>query len=107
MNYMDHAATTPVRGEVIEAMVEMMKNEFGNPSSLHRMGVQAERAMEAARDQIARFLTCRKEEIIFTSGGTEGNNLGMRGFLPVELPVGSNLCIGGVEHSSVLQVAKE
>ena len=107
MNYMDHAATTPVRGEVIEAMVEMMKNEFGNPSSLHRMGLQAERAMETARDQIARFLTCRREQVIFTSGGTEGNNLGMRGFLPIEIPVGSNLCIGGVEHSSVLQVAKE
>jgi cysteine desulfurase len=107
MNYMDHAATTPVRGDVIEAMVEMMEDQFGNPSSLHRMGLKAERAMETARDRIAKFLTCRSEQIVFTSGGTEGNNLGMRGFLPMELPVGSNLCIGGVEHSSVLQVAKE
>ncbi len=107
MNYMDHAATTPVRAEVIEAMIEMMKDQFGNPSSLHRMGVKAERAMETARGQIAEFLNCRAEQVVFTSGGTEGNNLGMRGFLPIEIPVGSNLCIGGVEHSSVLQVAKE
>lgn len=107
MNYMDHAATTPVRAEVIEAMTEMMKEQFGNPSSLHRMGVEAERAMETARDQIADFLNCKSNQVVFTSGGTEGNNLGMRGFLPMELPAGGNLCIGAVEHSSVLQVAKE
>lgn len=107
MNYMDHAATTPVRAEVIEAMTEMMKSQYGNPSSLHRMGLKAEHALDTARDQIASFLSCKVEQIVFTSGGTEGNNLGMRGFLPIELPENSNLCIGSVEHSSVFQVAKE
>lgn len=107
MNYLDHAATTPVRHEVIEIMTKMMKEDFGNPSSLHRMGLKAEKALAHARDQVADFLSCKPEQIVFTSGGTEGNNLGMRGCLPVQIPKGKNLCIGAIEHSSVYEVAKE
>jgi len=88
MNYLDHAATTPVRHEVIEIMTKMMKEDFGNPSSLHRMGLKAEKALAHARDQVADFLSCKPEQIVFTSGGTEGNNLGMRGCLPVQIPKG-------------------
>jgi cysteine desulfurase len=107
MNYLDHAATTPVRPEVIETMIKMMKEDFGNPSSLHRMGLSAEKALGRARREIAEFLGCQSDQIIFTSGGTEGNNLGMRGGLPRQIPPGKNVCIGAIEHTSVFQVAKE
>ena len=107
MNYLDHAATTPVRQEVIDMMTKMMKDDFGNPSSLHRMGLNAEKAIAHARKQIADFLSCKPTQIVFTSGGTEGNNLGMRACLPTQIPSGKNLCIGAIEHSSVHQVAKE
>lgn len=107
MNYLDHAATTPVREEVIEIMTRMMRDDFGNPSSLHRMGLNAEKALNHARKQISDFLGSKPEQIIFTSGGTEGNNIGMRGCLPIQIPAGKNLCIGAIEHSSVFQVARE
>lgn len=73
--YLDNSATTRVSEDVASAMLDMMVNTYGNPSSLHRMGFEAQQKMEHARLQVAKALKCQKEEIVFTSGGTEGNNL--------------------------------
>ena len=72
--YLDHAATTPVRPEVREAMLPYLKEQYGNPSGLYQLAVEAEEAMEAARKTIAATLGCETEEIYFTSGGTESDN---------------------------------
>ncbi|MBR5973768.1 MAG: cysteine desulfurase [Clostridiales bacterium] len=72
--YLDHAATTPMRPEVIDAMSAVMSDTFGNPSSLHREGQRAKKLMEEARESIATSLRCDPQEILFTSGGTESDN---------------------------------
>src|SRR3990172_9492069 len=77
--YLDHNATTPLLPEVVDAMLPYLREHFGNPSSAHVYGVRARRAVEQARDRVARLLGCDDDEIIFTSGGTEANNLAIRG----------------------------
>lgn len=77
--YLDHAAATPVRKEVLAAMESFWRDEFGNPSSIHEEGYKAKQAVEAAREELARSLRVRQEDIIFTSGGTESNNLALKG----------------------------
>ncbi|MFB6373612.1 MAG: cysteine desulfurase family protein [Bradymonadaceae bacterium] len=79
MIYLDHNATTPVRDEVREAMMPFLREQFGNPSSGHPYGRRAHEAVERARDQVADLIGARSTEIIFTSGGTESNNLAIRG----------------------------
>ncbi len=101
--YLDHAATTPVRREVLEAMTPYLTTAFGNPSSSHAAGVAARDALEDARRAVARHLGMRAKDVIFTSGGTEGNNLAIKG-----IAIGSLLTRGrrhlvttAIEHSSV------
>jgi len=77
--YLDHAATTPVRREVLDAMQPFFGARFGNPSSTHRWGREARAALEESRERIARCMGARTEEIVFTSGGTEGDNLAILG----------------------------
>lgn len=77
--YLDHNATTPVHSEVVEAMAPWLKEHFGNPSSTHVYGRRAHQAVERAREQVAALLGCNPEEIYFTSGGTEANNLAILG----------------------------
>ncbi len=77
--YLDHNATTPVHPEVIEAMLPYLREHFGNPSSSHVFGQRAHVAVERAREQVAELLGCTADEILFTSGGTEANNLAIRG----------------------------
>lgn len=79
--YLDHNATTPVHPEVVEAMLPFLREEFGNPSSRHIFGQKAHAAVEKAREQVATLLGCEGGEILFTSGGTEANNLAIRGTL--------------------------
>ncbi|MFA6107857.1 MAG: aminotransferase class V-fold PLP-dependent enzyme [Candidatus Latescibacterota bacterium] len=79
--YLDHNATTPVHPEVLEAMLPYLREQFGNPSSSHAYGQRAHAAVERAREQIAALLGCAADEIVFTSGGTEANNLAIRGTL--------------------------
>lgn len=79
MIYMDYSATTPVDPRVVEAMTPYFTGSFGNPSSVHRYGQAAEAAIEAARETVAAVLNCRPDEIIFTSCGSESDNLALRG----------------------------
>ena len=77
--YLDNSATTAVSPEAAALALHIMTEEYGNPSSLHRRGFLAERAMTEARGQVAAVLHCRPEEIIFTAGGTESNNIALLG----------------------------
>jgi cysteine desulfurase len=77
--YMDHAATTPVAREVLEAMAPYFSEKYGNPSSLHTPGQEAKKAMEEAREKVARLINADPDEIVFTSGGTEADNLAISG----------------------------
>ena len=79
--YLDHNATTPLLPEVVDAMLPFLREHFGNPSSTHPYGVRARNAVAHARGQLAAALGCDPEEILFTSGGTEANNLAIRGVL--------------------------
>src|SRR6476646_2665619 len=79
--YLDHNATTPLLPEVVDAMLPFLREHFGNPSSTHPYGIRARKAVALAREQVAAALACDPEEILFTSGGTEANNLAIRGVM--------------------------
>lgn len=98
--YLDHAATSPVRREVLEAMWPYLSAEFGNPSSHHGVGESAARALTWAREQVAQVFGCRPAEVIFTGGGTEANNLAIKG-IALAASRGRHLVISAVEHPSV------
>ena len=77
--YLDHNASTPVHPEVLEAMFPYFSERFGNPSSIHGFGREAREGLDIARERIAGFLRVGKEEIVFTSGGTESDNMAIKG----------------------------
>src|SRR6201990_806489 len=100
--YLDHSATTPVDPRVAEAMARSLVQVFGNPSSVHGYGQQARAAVDRARREVAALIEARPNEIIFTSGGTEANNLAIRGVC--ELPGdahGGHIITSAIEHPSV------
>ncbi|MCZ6689866.1 MAG: cysteine desulfurase family protein [Planctomycetota bacterium] len=100
--YMDHAATTPVRAEVVEAMLPYLKGEYGNPSSLHGAGRRARDAVERAREKVAASIGAAPQEIVFTSGGTESDNLGVIGAMQAMEKKGRNhLITSAIEHHAV------
>jgi cysteine desulfurase len=103
MLYLDYAATTPPYNEVVDTMSEVMKNHFGNPSSLHRLGVEAEKLVSQARAVIAKSLECMADEIIFTSGGTESNNLAVQGAVGRYHSRGNHIITTEIEHASVYE----
>lgn len=109
MPYLDHAATTPLREEVLEAMLPFLREQFGNPSSLHGPGRRARVAVERAREQVAGVLGAEPGEIVFTSGGTEADNLALRGVLTgaAGRETGqTGLVTSAVEHEAVLHTAR-
>ncbi len=99
--YLDHASATPTDPRVIEAMLPYLKTHFGNPSSLHRFGHDAARALSAARQEIAEFLSAKPDEIYFTSSGTESNNLAILGVTRANQKLG-RIVTTKLEHPSVL-----
>src|SRR5690606_13049739 len=103
MIYMDHAATTPVLPEVGARAAEFWYQQFGNPSSVHRLGRRARSAVEGARRQTASLIGAEPEEIIFTSGGTEANNLAVLGAARAQAEQGRHIVTSAVEHPSVLE----
>ncbi|HZG56410.1 cysteine desulfurase family protein [Paenibacillus sp.] len=105
--YLDHAATTPLRPEALEAMLPYFSGVFGNPSSVHRFGRDAKAALEAARDALAARLGCSASELVFTSGGTESDNLALLG-AALAAPEGRRKVVTtAVEHHAVLHAAEE
>lgn len=105
MIYLDEAATTPLRREVLEAMWPYLGPEFGNPSSHHEVGEAARRALEQARTDIARVLGAKGSEITFTSGGTESDNAAIKG-VALAAPRGRHVVVSAVEHPAVLESAQ-
>ena len=106
--YLDHAATTPVRSEVLEAMTPFFGARFGNPSSVHRWGRDARTALDEARSRIAACLKAQPDEIVFTSGGTEGDNLAIIGPWRMRRLHGRNAVVTSpTEHKAVLEVVHQ
>ncbi|MEK6572789.1 MAG: cysteine desulfurase family protein, partial [Chloroflexota bacterium] len=107
--YLDYAATTPVDAAVLEAMLPHFREEFGNPSSVHRWGRNAEKVIEQARRDIAAILNCEPNEITFTSGGTESDNFALRGAALAmrEAGRGNHLITTAIEHHAVLHTAEQ
>ncbi|MFS0911483.1 cysteine desulfurase family protein [Microbacterium sp. 179-I 3D2 NHS] len=106
MLYLDHAATSPIRPEVLEAMRPYLTGVFGNPSSHHTAGEAAASALDDARARVAAVLGMRRGDVIFTSGGTEANNLAVKGIVLAALGSGrSHLVVSPVEHESILESA--
>jgi cysteine desulfurase len=101
--YLDHAATTPLAPEVLEAILPYLRTHFGNPSSVHSFGREAREAVENARRQTAGALEAKPEEIVFTSGGTEADVLALRGTAPACREKGNHIITSSVEHHAVLE----
>lgn len=107
--YLDYNATTPVKPEVLEEMLPYFSEEFGNPSSLHMHGQRARIAIDTAREKVAAALGCASHEIIFTSGGTESDNLAIYGYLGKLAESGNrkpHIITSVIEHNAVLRVCR-
>jgi len=108
--YLDHASTTPLDPRVLKVMMPYLKDSFGNPGSLHSYGVESKRAVERARRSVADLFGGHPDEIVFTSGGTESNNLAITGLirkLEISHPLSSmHVVTTAIEHSSVLEVLR-
>jgi cysteine desulfurase len=104
--YMDHSATTPVAPEVLEAMLPYFSEKFGNASSLHSFGLEAKEALEESREKVAGLLGAKPEEIIFTSGGTESDNLALKGIARKNQKSGKHIITTRVEHPAILECCR-
>ena len=105
--YLDNSATTRCFDEVAELMTKIMCEDYGNPSSLHRKGVQAEQYIRYAKETIAKNLKVNEREIFFTSGGTESDNLALRGCAYANCRAGRHLITTQIEHPAILQTMKQ
>ncbi len=104
--YLDYAATTPLDPRVLEAIMPYLTEKFGNPNSIHAYGREARRAVDEAREKIAQLLNCQPSEIIFTSGGTESDNLALRGVAESYRHKGNHIVTTAIEHHAVLHTCK-
>ena len=102
MIYMDHAATTPVRPEVMEAMLPYFTERFGNASSLYTLAQDSRRALDEAREAVARVLGSRTSEVVFTSGGSESDNAAIKGAVHALARTGNHVITTSIEHHAVL-----
>jgi cysteine desulfurase len=104
--YLDNTASTPVLPEVLEAMLPYLKETYGNPQSLHDWGDPAREAIDDARSKVADLIAGKPEEIIFTSSGTESNNLAVKGLALAQQAKGKHIVISSIEHFSVMHSAR-
>ncbi|MFA4905974.1 MAG: cysteine desulfurase family protein [Candidatus Margulisiibacteriota bacterium] len=100
--YLDHNATTPIDPEVLEEMLPYLKKHFGNPSSSHPLGKKAKEGVERARERVARLLGGSVEEIVFTSGGSEANNMALKGVAESLAKKGDHIITSQIEHPAIL-----
>jgi cysteine desulfurase len=103
--YLDNAASTKIHEDVLESMIPYLKEQYGNPSSIHRYGRQAHKAIEKARTQIATLINADPSEILFTSGGTESNNTALYGI--AKKNPGSRIITSSIEHDAILEPCKK
>jgi len=103
--YLDHNATTPADPLVLKAMLPYLKEEFGNPSSAYSLGKRAKKAVEKAREEAALLLGCRSSQLVFTSGGSESNNMVLKGLVDFTDPAKFHMITSAVEHPAILNPA--
>jgi cysteine desulfurase len=103
--YLDHNATTPVDPEVADAMMPCLREEFGNPSSGYPLGQRAKEGLDQARREVAELLGCRAQELVFTSGGSEANNMVLKGLVDFKCPERFHIITSAVEHPAILNPA--
>ncbi|HWJ03190.1 MAG TPA: cysteine desulfurase NifS [Verrucomicrobiae bacterium] len=104
--YLDHSATTPVDPEVAQLMLTYYTSKFGNPSSIHSFGREAKKALEDARAQVANLIGAQPEEIVFTSGGTEADNMAILGAAYANKRKGNHIITSAIEHHAILDTCK-
>ena len=107
MIYLDHAATTPVRSEVLEAALPFFTSSYGNPSSIYTLAQEARKAIDDARESVARILGARTSEIVFTSGGTESDNAALKGVAFALRHLGNHIITTTIEHHAVLHTCHQ
>ena len=105
--YLDHNATCPLEDRVLSGMLPYLKENFGNASSLHSFGREAREAVEKAREEVAQLLNAEPSEIIFTSGGTEANNMAIKGYCWKNRDKGNHIITSSIEHHAVLNPMKQ
>lgn len=105
--YFDHSATTPVDRQVASLMVEYMTDKFGNPSSVHAFGRESRKAVDEAREKVATLLGANANEIYFTSGGTEGDNLALKGVAYANRKKGNHIITSNIEHHAILHTCEQ
>ena len=103
--YFDHNATTPLDERVLAAMLPFLREQYGNASSRHDMGITARRAIDAAREQVAALVNVRPQQVVFTSGGTEANNLFIKGAAEILKP--AQVAVSAIEHPCVTEAARK
>lgn len=104
--YLDNASTTPLRAEVLDAMMPFLTEEFGNPSSIYPLGQRASDAVAAARETLAGFIGAKPKEVYFTSGGTESDNWAIKGYAHANAARGKHLITSAIEHHAVLHACQ-
>ena len=106
--YVDHAATTKINREVLECMMPYLTNNYGNPSTAYKLGIENKKAIEAARQKVANAIGAENsEEIIFTSGGSEADNLAIKGIAKANSEKGKHIITSKIEHMAVLNSCKQ
>ncbi len=104
--YLDHSATTPVDPEVAQLMLTYYTSKFGNPSSIHSFGREAKKGLEDARQQVANLIGAQPEEIVFTSGGTEADNMALIGTALANVKKGNHIITSAIEHHAIIDTCK-
>lgn len=103
--YLDHNATTPIDKDVVEIMTLCMTSEFGNPSSGYELGLRAKEAVEKARQEVSNLINCKASELIFTSGGSESNNMVLKGITGLDNLKGKHILTSSIEHPAIINPA--
>ncbi|MFC5467128.1 cysteine desulfurase family protein [Cohnella suwonensis] len=105
--YFDHSASAPMWPKVVDTMTELMKLHYSNASSLHRSGIEASKLAERARASVAERMGAMPQEVVFTSGGTESNNLALKGLVGISARATKHIVVSAIEHASVFECARQ
>ena len=107
IRYFDHAATTPVKKEVLEEMLPFLEEKCGNPSSLYTLGRESKKAIEEARKRVAALINCEPNEVYFTGGGSESDNMAIKGIAYANMNKGRHIITSKIEHPAVLHTCQK